>query len=117
MKRWSSNYELQDPVLLQRKLDHYNEWLLDPKRPILQKYPGFPDEHLFDKKPVENQDSQPVQAPVKSKPVKEAKGSRFLQAKAIFEVHKDKDQFIRVAMEEMQISKSNASIYFKRVTQ
>lgn len=27
-----------------RKLAHYNKWLLDPNRPIDQRYPGFPED-------------------------------------------------------------------------
>lgn len=26
----------------QRRLDHYNEWLMDPKRPLGSTYPGYP---------------------------------------------------------------------------
>lgn len=33
-----------DPAYLQRKLDHYNKWLLDPSRPISSIYPGFPED-------------------------------------------------------------------------
>ena len=33
-----------DQDYLQRKLDHYNKWLLDPSRPLDQRYPGFPED-------------------------------------------------------------------------
>ena len=27
-----------------RKLAHYNKWLMDPKRPLGEAYPGFPED-------------------------------------------------------------------------
>jgi hypothetical protein len=32
-----------------RKLDHYNKWLLDPKRPSGERYPGFPEDVMTEK--------------------------------------------------------------------
>ena len=38
-----------DNDYLQRKLDHYNKWLLDPKRDFGSTYPGFPEEIQLEK--------------------------------------------------------------------
>lgn len=32
------------PDQLQARLDHYNKWLMDPNRPFVSTYPGFPDD-------------------------------------------------------------------------
>ena len=36
------NYDLGDWRENQARLDHYNQWLMDPKREFTSVYPGYP---------------------------------------------------------------------------
>ena len=43
--RIKSTYSpLSNPAFIQRKMAHYNAWLIDPQRDPRSKYPGFPEE-------------------------------------------------------------------------
>ena len=37
-------YSAEQIDYIDRKLKHYNEWLIDNKRPFTDKYPGFPED-------------------------------------------------------------------------
>lgn len=57
---------------LQARLDHYNEWLMDPKRPFTSTYPGYPDKndsYLEPVKSVETVQDAPVSPVKKSKKI------------------------------------------------
>lgn len=62
-----------------RKLAHYNEWLLDPKRPAGEPYPGFPEEIKLEKARKSLQDEYVARAV--AKPAKVAAAKRVTKAK------------------------------------
>lgn len=35
---------IKDRAFIQRKMDHYNKWMLDKNRDPNSRYPGFPEE-------------------------------------------------------------------------
>jgi hypothetical protein len=35
---------IKDRAFIDRKINHYNKWMLDPKRDPNSRYPGFPEE-------------------------------------------------------------------------
>lgn len=53
----------------QRRLDHYNEWLLDPRREFGTSYPGYPDKNDSYSEPQESVET------VRSAPVSKVKKS------------------------------------------
>jgi hypothetical protein len=126
-ERDARNTELTD------RLNHYNDWLMDMKRPLPSVYPGYPGDK--GKKPT----TDVVETP-KSAPVKREKGRKSVmsiqtvgikvarstvnkgpktgtkQAKAIEIVRKlgveQKAQAIDAIMSELAMSKAGATTYF-----
>lgn len=39
---------IKDRAFMQRKMDHYNSWMLDKNRDPNSRYPGFPEEIAFE---------------------------------------------------------------------
>ncbi len=108
---------------LQRKLDHYNTWLLDPKRPVDGKpYPGFPEDVKLKagvaklqaeaKAKVEAKAAKPKA--VKAKRAPKASGpSKQDRAVEIFrELNGDKAAVISAIQERLEMSVAGATTYF-----
>ena len=110
---------------LQRKLDHYNKWLLDPKRPVDGKpYPGFPEEVKLKagvakmqaeaKAKVEAKAAKAAKPAVKAKRAPKASGpSKQDRAVEIFrELNGDKAAVISAIQERLDMSVAGATTYF-----
>ncbi len=108
---------------LQRKLDHYNTWLLDPKRPVDGKpYPGFPEDVKLKagvaklqaeaKAKVEAKAAKPKA--VKAKRAPKASGpTKQDRAVEIFrELNGDKAAVISAIQERLEMSVAGATTYF-----
>ena len=107
---------------LQRKLDHYNTWLLDPKRDFGKPYPGFPEEVKLKagvakmqaeaKAKVEAKAAKPKA--VKAKRAPKASGpSKQDRAVEIFrELNGDKAAVISAIQERLDMSVAGATTYF-----
>ena len=108
---------------LQRKLDHYNKWLLDPKRPVDGKpYPGFPEDNQLKagraimqaeaKAKVEAKAAKPKA--VKAKRAPKASGpTKQDRAVEIFrELNGDKAAVISAIQERLEMSVAGATTYF-----
>lgn len=124
---------------LQRKLDHYNKWLMDTKRPLSQPYPGFDEEfdmNAFDnivavstgeavvperlkatkdQKPAKGSKSKATAKPVKAKRESAGPraGSKLEQALALFRTYNgDRKATIAAIMSEVGMSQAGATTYF-----
>jgi hypothetical protein len=113
------------PDYMQRKLDHYNEWLLNPKRDVgTGPYPGFPEdlalekgrkltlqahEEKIAKKKVAA--SKPKALRARSAPGQPTKLDR---AKALRASNPgaSKDTLIGLFMSELSMSKAGATTYY-----
>ena len=108
-----------------RKLEHYNKWLLDPKREFGKPYPGFPEDLKKGKKmqsPV-MADMAATLAGTKAKPVKAKaarKGSEGPKAgtksQLAVDIYKrfsgNKGQTIAAIQDELKMSLAGATTYF-----
>ena len=110
---------------LQRKLDHYNAWLLDDKREFGSKYPGFPEDVKLKagraimqaeaKAKVEAKAAKAAKPKaVKAKRAPKASGpSKQDRAVEIFrELNGDKAAVISAIQERLDMSVAGATTYF-----
>lgn len=111
----------------QRKLDHYNKWLLDPAREMGTVYPGFPEElELIQSaqkraKRIAKDVIVEAKATAKAKAAPKAKRARrgdgpTKQERAV-ELYKaniglSKDNMIEVLRTELQMSLAGATTYY-----
>ena len=72
MKR--KQFEIGDWQDGQRRLDHYNEWLMDPTREFGKPYPGYPEDSVGDKNDSYLESTESVET-VQSAPVSSGKKS------------------------------------------
>ena len=109
----------------QARLDHYNKWLMDPKRDIGSVYPGFPaSKSKKEKKVVESVVVETKPSKVKAKPVKAApkakakKGSKTAKAFEIIQsIGIDKKaECVEAIAKALETSKANANCYFFNVS-
>lgn len=117
---------MYDQEYMTRKLEHYNKWLLDPKRPSGTVYPGFPEEVKLAKARVALADDFIAKAktkaakpakPVKAKAVKAKKvaGAPTKQdlAVAIYtRLGGDKAAVVSAIQSELGMSAAGATTYF-----
>lgn len=104
----------------ERKLAHYNKWLLDNKRPIGTPYPGFPEDieraraTVKEKKAAEPVGEKPVKGKRPSKPAKVARtGSKLEQAIAIYRrSNGEKASTIAAIQHECGMSVAGATTYY-----
>ena len=112
----------------QQRLDHYNKWLLDPKREVGAVYPGYPQ----DKKPISRKKGKMMEAVAVdtkvSKPVKVTKAKAESTAKAPREGSKlskalevvkstgkdDKEACLVAIVNALSVTRGNASIYYAK---
>ena len=121
----------------QKRLDHYNKWLMDPKREIGSTYPGFPDDKVK-KSPLSRKKGKMMEAvvedvvvaPVKvSKPLKVVKplkvekapgvvrtGTKLAQATDIVKAtgKDDKEACLLAIVGALSVTRGNASIYYAK---
>lgn len=114
---------MYDQEYMTRKLAHYNEWLLDPKRPSGTTYPGFPEEVKLVKARAKLAEEVIAKAktkaakPVKAKAVKAKKvagaPTKQDQAVAIYtRLGGDKAAVISAIQAELGMSAAGATTYF-----
>lgn len=112
----------------QRKLDHYNKWLLDPKRDVGDgPYPGFPEDIKLAKARAKLADEYIAKAKAKAEApvkVKAPKAKRARKAGAgpskidrAVELYKaniklSKDNMIALLREELDMSLAGATTYY-----
>ena len=115
----------------QKRLDHYNKWLMDPKREIGSTYPGFPDDKVK-KSPLSRKKGKMMEAvvedvavaPVKvAKPLKVVKapgvartGTKLAQATDIVKAtgKDDKEACLLAIVGALSVTRGNASIYYAK---
>lgn len=104
-----------------RKLAHYNAWLLDTKREAGKPYPGFPEdmERKATKKAAKTvtkvTDKVTKKGKVAAKAPRAAKGETKLdKAKALFKanVKLSRENMIGLFMEQLQMTKAGATTYY-----
>lgn len=103
-----------------RKLAHYNAWLLDPKREFGTIYPGFPEDLEQPKAKkriakVTDKVTKKGKVPAKTKAKRTSKGATKLdQAKALFAANSSlsRAEVIELFMTELGMSKAGATTYF-----
>lgn len=119
----------------QRRLDHYNKWLLDNNRPFGQVYPGYPDEVVENKNDsyseVPEQSAQVSNETVALKPKKShnrrivnkimkgsemSKVTKLSQATEIVKASASKADALAKIMEALGVTKSNAFVYYTKAT-
>ena len=116
-----------DQDFLQRKLDHYNKWLLDPKRTPGVPYGGFPEEVKLAKARAKLADEMAAKAVAKAKApakVKAPKAKRARKAGAgptkldraveLFKANAklSKDNMIDLFRTELDMSLAGATTYY-----
>ena len=117
-----------DPEYMQRKLDHYNAWLLDPDRPLGTFYPGFPEDIAreaaikayraeFDKKRESNAErAEARKAKAKTKAKRAHKSGGFTKQARAVEIFKqldgNKSEVIAKIQSELGMSLAGATTYF-----
>lgn len=103
-----------------RKLAHYNEWLMDPKRPFGVPYAGFPeDKERRAAKRVAKVTDKVEKVAKKGKPVAKITGKRsgvtkLDQAKALFQANPKLSRVNMIALfqEQLQMSLAGATTYY-----
>jgi hypothetical protein len=116
-----------DQDYLQRKLDHYNKWLLDPKRTPGVPYAGFPEEVKMEKARAKlaaeyiAKAKAKAEAPAKVKATKAKRarkaGSGPSKIDRAVELYKaniklSKDNMIALLREELDMSLAGATTYY-----
>lgn len=97
-----------------RKLAHYNAWLMDTKRPFGVAYPGFPED-------MEAPKAAKRMTKVTDKVAKKGSGktpamrvTKLDQAKELFKANgfKGREFMVALFMTELSMSKAGATTYF-----
>lgn len=115
-----------DPDYLTRKLEHYNKWLLDPKRPAGEIYGGFPEDLKQAKAVAKLKADMEKKAVVKEKIVRPPKAKRakrasrqegptkLEQAVELYKanLHLSKDNMISLIQEKLVMSLAGATTYY-----
>lgn len=116
----------------QARLDHYNEWLMDPKRPIGEIYPGFPGDKNGSYSEVPEQEVRVLEVTVAPKPKKShnrgtvtkhthkgnqmAKVTNLSRATEIVKASASKAEALEKIVAELNVTRSNAFVYFTKAT-
>jgi hypothetical protein len=108
----------------QARLDHYNKWLLDPKRVPGTLYPGYP----ADKKALSRKKGKMIMEAVATETVVVTKPSKAPKADKAPKVTKlsiaagvvkatgkdDKEACLKAIVESLNVTRGNASIYYAK---
>jgi len=116
---------MYDQAYMTRKLEHYNKWLLDPKRPSGTVYPGFPEEVKMAKAAAaykeefiakrEAKAAKPKAAKPKAVKAKKVAGAPTKQEQAVAiytRLGGDKAAVISAIQSELGMSAAGATTYF-----
>lgn len=109
---------MQSVDLGTRKLAHYNQWLLDPKRPEGQRYPGFPEEVALEasrKRFIEsyNAAKQPVAVDRPRAAKVATPGTKLAQAVDIYRsLAGDKEAVVAKIQDVCDMSLAGATTYY-----
>ena len=99
----------------ERKLAHYNAWLMDTKREFGVPYAGFPEDMEAPKRvtKVTSKVTKKGAVPAKMK-AKRSGVTKLDQAKALFKanVKLSRENMIGLFMEQLQMSRAGATTYF-----
>ena len=114
----------------QARLDHYNKWLLDPKREFGSIYPGYPEDKKVPKsrkkgkKDMEAAVETVVTKPVVKAPVAKAEkaakapreGTKLSKATEVVKAtgKDDKEACLKAIVEALSVTRGNASIYYAK---
>jgi hypothetical protein len=104
-----------------RKLAHYNAWLMDSKRPFGVPYAGFPEDVEAPKAKrvakVTDKVAKKGSVPAKMK-AKRSGVTKLDQAKALFQANGSmgRDFVVALFMEQLSMSKAGASTYWYSVS-
>lgn len=108
----------------QKRLDHYNAWLLDPKRVPGTTYPGYPADKrpLSRKKGKKEMEAVATESVVVSKPAKAPKADKAPKVTKLSiatDVVKatgkdDKEACLKAIVEALNVTRGNASIYYAK---
>lgn len=107
----------------QKRLDHYNQWLLDPKRVSGTVYPGYPQEkkartsrkvtaETVDKKTKRNYNQRIVTKILKGNMM--TKVTNLSRATDIVKASANKAEAIAKIVETLSVTKSNAFVYYTK---
>lgn len=112
----------------QKRLDHYNKWLLDPKREPGTVYPGYP----ADKKPLSRKKGKVMEAtatevnvkptkvtkpePVTKAPKAKREGTKLSKAVELVKAtgKDDKEACLQAIVSTLSVTRGNASIYYSK---
>ena len=109
---------------MQRKLDHYNAWLLDPKRPFGVAYGGFPEDKqkeagikALQTEFVAKAEAKKKVAASKPKAIRARKSSGPTKQDRAIELYKaniklSKDNVISIIREQLDMSPAGATTYY-----
>ena len=106
----------------QARLDHYNKWLMDPKRPIDSVYPGYPgdknDSYSEGTRAGRKVVTKPVAPKSKSADneasVKEKSMTKLATATEIVKSAGSKAEALAKIVETLGVTKANAYVYFTK---
>ena len=108
------------PDYMQRKLNHYNEWLLNPKRDVgTGPYPGFPEDMALERgrklvkeaHVAKQKVAKPKAIRARSAPGQPTKLDRA-KALRVSNPGVSKDTLIGLFMSELSMSKAGATTYY-----
>ena len=114
----------------QKRLDHYNKWLLDPKREIGSVYPGYPEDKkapksrkkgkMMEAVAVDTVVTKPTKAVKVAKAESSAKaprdGSKLSKAVEVVKAtgKDDKEACLVAIVNALAVTRGNASIYYAK---
>ncbi|NBS69467.1 hypothetical protein EBT31_11225 [bacterium] len=115
MNEFSSPKEYTD--FLQAKLDHYNKWLMNPKRELGTTYPGYPGDSKLVKKGKKMSEvtvnEVKTETAVKGKRAKREGATKQVRAIELYkQLGGDKGAVIDAFMSQLSMSKAGATTYF-----
>lgn len=119
MKR--DRFTVSDQEEGQRRLDHYNAWLMDPARPVDGKpYPGYPEQKSAVKAVTVAQEPKKRHnkriATHTSKGNAMSKVTNLSRATEIVKATGSKAEALEKIMAELSVTRSNAFVYFTKAT-
>lgn len=96
----------------ERKLAHYNQWLLDTKREFGKPYPGFPEDNQPAKKAKKTAAAKPAAKKVVKRAAKT--GTKLELARQLYAANwkQGRERVIALFMSELNMSKAGATTYF-----
>lgn len=100
----------------QERLDHYNKWLMDPKREFTSVYPGFPGDRKSNRKSSKKPVAPKPETRYNESSVKEKQMSKLSIATDIVKNSASKQEAMTKIMETLGVTKSNAYVYFTKAT-